>query len=33
MKKIEGLMAEVMKEIISDDNPVVEIEGKNTTFL
>lgn len=28
MKKIEGQMAEVMKEIISDDNPVVEIEGK-----
>ncbi|AIF45252.1 hypothetical protein [Virgibacillus sp. SK37] len=28
MKKIEGQMAEVMKEIISDDNSVVEIEGK-----
>ncbi|MYL57206.1 hypothetical protein GLW20_06775 [Virgibacillus halodenitrificans] len=28
MKKIEGQMAEVMKEIISNDNSVVEIEGK-----
>lgn len=28
MKKIEGQMAEVMKEIISDGDSVVEIEGK-----
>ncbi len=28
MKKIEGQMADVMKEIISDGDPVVEIEGK-----
>lgn len=28
MWKIEGQMAEVMKEIISDSDPVVEIEGK-----
>lgn len=28
MKKIESQMAEVMKEIISDGNAVVAIEGK-----
>ena len=28
MKKIEGQMAEALKEIISDDNSVIEIEGK-----
>lgn len=28
MKKIEGQMADVMKEIISDGDQVVEIEGK-----
>lgn len=28
MKKIEGQMADVMKEIVSDGDPVVEIEGK-----
>lgn len=28
MKKIEGQMADIMKEIISDGDPVVEIEGK-----
>ncbi|MUV38840.1 hypothetical protein JNUCC1_02711 [Lentibacillus sp. JNUCC-1] len=28
MRKIEGQMAKVMKEIISDGDPVVEIEGK-----
>jgi len=28
MKKIEGQMADVMKEIIAGGDPVVEIEGK-----
>jgi len=28
MKKIEGQMADVMKELISAGDPVVEIEGK-----
>ncbi|HLR59806.1 MAG TPA: hypothetical protein VK094_04985 [Pseudogracilibacillus sp.] len=28
MKKIKGQMADIMKEIISDGDPVVEIEGK-----
>lgn len=29
MKKIKGQMAEMMKEIFSNGNPVIEIEGKN----
>ena len=28
MKKIEGQMADVMKEIIAGGDPVIEIEGK-----
>lgn len=28
MKKIKGQMAEMMKEIFSNGNPVIEIEGK-----